>query len=78
MEAYSKTPKAKVKDAEAQKKAWAAFFKEDRCAHKSQFIAQTTFDDNYNATAEILFKAGPGYEADISHCLAVIIHQGFI
>ena len=46
---------------EAKKKAWNHFNKYLPNADKSKFEAQVVFDERRNATAEIYFKAGPGF-----------------
>ena len=59
------TREADNKAKEAKKKARDHFNKYFPNADKSKFEAQVVFDEKRNATAEIYFKAGPGFMQNV-------------
>ena len=56
---------ADKKAKEAKNKAWLHFNRYFPNADKSKFEAQVVFDEKHNASAEIYFKAGPGYMVNV-------------
>ena len=52
---------ADKKAKEAEKLAWLQFDKYFPDADKSKFEAEVLFDEKHNASAEIVFKARPGF-----------------
>ena len=63
MDAFTKwvqKPDTKDKLAAAKTSAWVDFAKQFPNADKTKFIAQTNVDQQWNITAEVFFKEGPG------------------
>ena len=53
-------PETKAKLTAAKTRAWVDFTKHFPNADKNQFVAQTNVDQQWNITAEVFFKEGPG------------------
>ena len=63
MDAFTKwaqKPETKAKLATAKTSAWVEFTKQFPNADKTKFVAQTNVDQQWNITAEVFFKEGPG------------------
>ena len=56
---WLQSPQADKLSQAAEGKAWNAFLAKYPNVDKSKFVAQTDFDDNRKATAEIYFKESP-------------------
>ena len=57
---WARRPETKAKLASAKKNAWAQFTKQFPKADKDQFYVQTSVDENFKISAEVLFNEGPG------------------
>ena len=63
MDAFTKwaqKPETKAKLAAAKTSAWVDFTKQFPNADKTKFAVQTNVDQQWNITAEVFFKEGPG------------------
>ena len=63
MDAFTKwaqKPETKAKLAAAKTSAWVDFTKQFPNADKTKFVVQTNVDQQWNITAEVFFKEGPG------------------
>ena len=63
---WLQSDEAKYISEAAKSKAWKDFKREYPNADISKFIAQTDFNDKNHATAEIYFKASPGFWQDVA------------
>ena len=63
MDAFTKwaqKPETKAKLTAAETNAWVDFTKQFPKADKTKFVTQTNVDQQWNITAEVFFKEGPG------------------
>ena len=57
---WARRPETKAKLASAKKNAWAEFSKQFPKADKDQFYVQTSVDENFKISAEVLFNESAG------------------